>query len=78
MEIRARRAASSMRIEVQDSSTELPVRRHPGDADEHGRGIMFVELLSTDWGVDVHHDGKTIWFEVPVVADGDGHARVVE
>jgi hypothetical protein len=79
MEIRARRAASSMRIEVQDSSTQLPVRRHPGDADEHGRGIMFVELLSTDWGVDVHHDGKTIWFEVPVVAaDGDGHARVVE
>jgi hypothetical protein len=79
MEIRLRRGAASMRVEVRDTSTQLPVRRHPGDADEHGRGIMFVELLSTDWGVEVHHDGKTIWFEVPVAAaDGDGRARALD
>ena len=65
MEVRARRGASSIRIEVDDTSTDLPIRREPDGFDEHGRGVMLVETLSSDWGVDVHDAGKTIWFELP-------------
>jgi hypothetical protein len=70
MEVRAHRGATSIRIEVDDSSTELPVRREPDDLDEHGRGVMLVERLATDWGVDVHDAGKTIWFELSAAPDG--------
>ena len=62
MQVRASRGAGSVRIEVEDASTTPPVLRHPDDLDEHGRGILFVERLATDWGVDVHDRGKTIWF----------------
>jgi anti-sigma regulatory factor (Ser/Thr protein kinase) len=65
MEVRAHRGRSSIRIEVDDASTELPIRRDPDDLDEHGRGILLVERLASDWGVDVHDAGKTIGFEVP-------------
>lgn len=66
MEVRVRRDGSTVRIEVEDDSTERPVLRHPDELDEHGRGILFVETLATDWGVDVHDAGKTIWFEIAV------------
>jgi anti-sigma regulatory factor (Ser/Thr protein kinase) len=70
MAVRARRGASSIRIEVEDTSTELPVRREPDGFDEHGRGVLLVERLASDWGVDVHADGKTIWFELPAAPEG--------
>jgi serine phosphatase RsbU (regulator of sigma subunit)/anti-sigma regulatory factor (Ser/Thr protein kinase) len=64
MVVRARRGASSVRIEVDDASTQLPVRRDPHELDEHGRGILLVERLALDWGVERRDDGKTIWFEL--------------
>jgi anti-sigma regulatory factor (Ser/Thr protein kinase) len=65
MQVRASRGARSVRIEVEDTSTTPPVLRHPDKFDEHGRGILFIETLAADWGVDVHERGKTIWFELP-------------
>src|SRR4029077_20973839 len=65
MQVRASRGAGSVRIEVEDGSTTPPILRHPDEFDEHGRGILFVETLATDWGVDMHQRGKTIWFELP-------------
>jgi anti-sigma regulatory factor (Ser/Thr protein kinase) len=64
MEVRASLQPVSIRIEVDDASTEPPIRRHPDQRDEHGRGILFVETLSTDWGVELRDGGKTIWFEL--------------
>ena len=66
MEVRVRRGPSTVRIEVEDDSTERPVLRHPDELDEHGRGILFGETLAADWGVDLHDAGKTIWFEIAV------------
>jgi hypothetical protein len=40
------------------------VRRDPDDFDEHGRGIMLIETLAADWGVELRDGGKTIWFEL--------------
>lgn len=71
MAVRAAHHVASIRIEVDDASAEPPVLRHPDQFDEHGRGILFVETLATDWGVDLHDDGKTIWFELPATPTGE-------
>jgi anti-sigma regulatory factor (Ser/Thr protein kinase) len=42
-------------IEVIDRSPDLPVTSSPGNASEHGRGLMLIEALSREWG----------WFPVP-------------
>jgi serine phosphatase RsbU (regulator of sigma subunit) len=74
MQVRARRGAGAIRIEVDDTSTELPIRRNPEGFDEHGRGVMLVETLASDWGVEVHDAGKTIWFELPARTAPEGSA----
>ena len=70
MAVRASHQVESIRIEVDDGSAEPPVRRHPDQLDEHGRGILFVETLATDWGIELRDDGKTIWFELPAMPTG--------
>ncbi|HEY3673204.1 MAG TPA: ATP-binding SpoIIE family protein phosphatase [Acidimicrobiia bacterium] len=69
MQLRASRGVGSVRIEVDDESTAPPVLRDPDQLDENGRGILFVETLAANWGIDVHERGKTVWFELP-----DGNA----
>jgi anti-sigma regulatory factor (Ser/Thr protein kinase) len=66
MRLRAVRSSSSIRIEVDDPSTERPVLRSPDPLDERGRGILLVESLATSWGVDMRETGKTVWFEIDV------------
>jgi serine phosphatase RsbU (regulator of sigma subunit) len=70
MQVRARRGPSSVRIEVDDGSTQPPVRRHRDDFEEHGRGMMLIERLAADWGVELRDDGKTIWFELLAAPNG--------
>lgn len=55
----------TVRVEVSDSSRELPVLREPdNDAlDDHGRGLFMVRALSDRWGVEHRDDGKTVWAE---------------
>ncbi len=66
MQLRAVRHPSSIRIEVDDPSTEPPVRQDPDPLQDHGRGILLVESLATVWGVELRDDGKTVWFEIDV------------
>jgi anti-sigma regulatory factor (Ser/Thr protein kinase) len=66
MTLRVQRADSAMRVEIDDPSTEVPVVRHPGVADEYGRGVLLVDQLATAWGVETRADGKTVWFELDV------------
>ncbi|MFE9257622.1 SpoIIE family protein phosphatase [Streptomyces sp. NPDC006879] len=53
-----------LRVEVADSSDELPHRRQPGEMASSGRGVLLMELLAHDWGVDPQGEGKSIWFEL--------------
>ena len=66
MTLRVQRSPSTMRVEIDDPSSEVPVVRHPDAADEHGRGVLLVDQLSNAWGVDPRTDGKTVWFELDV------------
>lgn len=57
---------SRMRIEVTDTSPVFPRPQHARPTDEGGRGLMLVEALSADWGIDLTGSGKTVWAEVPL------------
>jgi hypothetical protein len=57
----------AVRVEVHDSSPELPEQPGPGGwDDETGRGLGLVATQATRWGVyaDEHGHGKAVWFEV--------------
>jgi len=78
MTLRVHRTATMMRVEIDDPSPELPVVRHPGAADEHGRGVLLVDQLANSWGSEPHDDGKTVWFELDVsTATAEAHPRAV-
>ena len=57
-----------LRVEVSDTSTNLPRLVHPPPsmADETGRGLFLVEALSRAWGTRANQPsgGKTVWFEL--------------
>ncbi|MFE0420906.1 SpoIIE family protein phosphatase [Streptomyces sp. NPDC058953] len=53
-----------LRVEVADSSDELPHRRRPGELASSGRGLVLMEMLADAWGVDPQGEGKCIWFEL--------------
>ncbi|WP_030987978.1 ATP-binding SpoIIE family protein phosphatase [Streptomyces sp. NRRL S-1813] len=63
-EIAGERGARRIRVDVADSSDELPHRRCPGELASSGRGLLLLELLAGAWGVDPRGDGKSTWFEL--------------
>ncbi|MFF4603748.1 SpoIIE family protein phosphatase [Streptomyces sp. NPDC001339] len=63
-EISGARGARRIRVDVSDSSDELPHRRSPGELASSGRGLVLLELLAGAWGVDPRGDGKSTWFEL--------------
>ncbi|MEU5545041.1 SpoIIE family protein phosphatase [Streptomyces sioyaensis] len=63
-EISGERGARRVRVDVADSSDELPHRRSPGELASSGRGLVLLELLAGAWGVDPRGDGKSTWFEL--------------
>lgn len=53
-----------IRIEVRDDDP-APVRElSPDPLQPGGRGIMLVDLLAANWGVNSNEKGKTVWFEL--------------
>ncbi|MGK5732773.1 ATP-binding SpoIIE family protein phosphatase [Streptomyces sp. URMC 124] len=62
--INGERGARCVRVDVSDSSDELPHRRHPGEMASSGRGLVLMEILAGAWGVDPRGEGKNIWFEL--------------
>lgn len=55
--------SAGMTVKVTDGNAESPLLQHADVLDESGRGVMLVDLLSDEWGVDQRPgDGKTVWF----------------
>jgi len=70
---------SLIRIEVSDTHPAQPAHVVPEFDEDHGRGLVLVDALSTRWGVrDRVGPGKTVWAEyVPTTGPGtsaDGRA----
>lgn len=51
-----------VRVEVGDSSGALPRLRRPAPDDPSGRGMLIVEAVADEWGVELLADGKVVWF----------------
>ncbi|GCD20134.1 ATP-binding protein [Cellulomonas sp. H30R-01] len=55
------------RVEVTDGAREDPVLRNPPPSALGGRGVMFVDRLSSSWGTTPEEGGvavKAVWFEL--------------
>ncbi|MFJ1649697.1 SpoIIE family protein phosphatase [Streptomyces sp. NPDC088258] len=70
-EARGEPGGRQLRVEVADTSDELPHRRRPGELASSGRGLLLMEMLAHAWGVDPRGDGKSIWFELYEGGDTD-------
>lgn len=56
----------AVRVEVSDEGAERPVRTTPEAWGEHGRGLLMVDTVAHEWGVDDLDSGpgKVVWFVV--------------
>jgi PAS domain S-box-containing protein len=63
IELRAVLTASTLRVEVRDSSPVMPVARDWGAEAPTGRGMSLVAAVTTSHGViPLQPHGKTVWF----------------
>lgn len=69
--VAARVEDATLRVEVRDGSSHLPVPRRYASTSGTGRGLLMVEQLVDEWGVQLHDDGKTVWF---TLSDGERSA----
>ena len=59
-------AERRLRIEVEDESSALPRRRNAADVEVTGRGLLLVDQLADEWGVESRGGGKCVWGEFVV------------
>ncbi len=64
-----RTEGAGLRVEVRDRSRRTPRQRHYGLSATTGRGLALVAALSSDWGVELAADGKTVWSVIRVPDD---------
>lgn len=55
------RVGDAVRFMVSDDSTDLPAARSGGELAEGGRGLLIVEALAEQWGVERRPGGKAVW-----------------
>jgi anti-sigma regulatory factor (Ser/Thr protein kinase) len=53
-----------VRVSVADNSSLRPIVRELEHLQPGGLGMRFVEALADRWGVEDHHGGKKVWFEM--------------
>lgn len=51
-------------VVVTDHGGGLPVRKSPTQAEFTGRGILIVDTLSNEWGVETSPHATRVWFRV--------------
>jgi anti-sigma regulatory factor (Ser/Thr protein kinase) len=58
----------TVRIAVTDAgpANGVPRLTNADPAAEHGRGLMIVQALSTDWGIEQAVSGTTVWCHIPL------------
>jgi anti-sigma regulatory factor (Ser/Thr protein kinase) len=58
---------SGVRVCVGDPSDQPPRARVAREDETRGRGLMIVDAMSDDWGVERGVHGKRIWAHVPAL-----------
>ena len=53
-----------LRVEISDGSPHAPARRSYGPTAGTGRGLMLLEQMVREWGVELRERGKTVWFHL--------------
>jgi anti-sigma regulatory factor (Ser/Thr protein kinase) len=56
------RAEDVVRATVTDRGAGRPVLRDPRKDEPHGRGLLIVQSLAHDWGIETFDSGKSVWF----------------
>ena len=68
LELSVRSRGTNIRVSVADESVEMPAMKHYGADAVTGRGLTMIDANAARWGVDERSTGKSVWFEVPIVA----------
>ncbi|GIJ59554.1 SpoIIE family protein phosphatase [Virgisporangium aurantiacum] len=61
IELRLRRTANHVIVEVFDAAPFLPRKLRPSPDDERGRGLQLVAMLADRWGTRPTPGGKAVW-----------------
>lgn len=56
----------SIRLSVTDGSTQALQERHFSIESGTGRGLRLLTSLASEWGVEWHEGGKTVWSRIPL------------
>ncbi|MCX5100944.1 MULTISPECIES: ATP-binding protein [Streptomyces] len=65
----------AIRVEIHDTSHQVPVPAEVGCASECGRGLHLLAAMTRDWGTRVTTSGKAVWCELPLPENGE-RARI--
>lgn len=63
VQLRLRRTAHQLHVDVRDDSRNLPVQQITGPFDEGGRGLQLVAHVAERWGARRTGKGKSVWCE---------------
>jgi anti-sigma regulatory factor (Ser/Thr protein kinase) len=74
--VQLRASADHVRIDVYDTSPAEPEVKSATQWDEHGRGLLLVNRLSSRWGFDPLANGKAVWCEVSTSTPEDMGLRL--
>ena len=69
--VTVQRIDGGVRVDVADSSAQVPRRRSYSYLSGTGRGLGLVEDVAEAWGVDTRPGGKSVWFVLTDAASAD-------
>lgn len=78
MTLRAERSGAGVRLEVEDGSAVVPVRRLYSPTATTGRGTRLLDALADEWGWHATAAGKVTWARVETQRDAWGEAAFDE
>ncbi len=65
-----------VRVEVGDLGHGRPRLREPAPIEATGRGLLIVQSLSSDWGVEEQPQGTCVWFTIPVASSFGSPSKI--
>jgi anti-sigma regulatory factor (Ser/Thr protein kinase) len=64
VQLRLINEGSSIRVEVYDENSRMPMLSGVGPDATSGRGMAVISAIAHSWGMELEHDGKVVWAEL--------------